>query len=268
MADASAMEVATEATTEEPAAKRARTSVGGEDLELSHRVVPAMLAKLKDEDVLWEDALWVVVHKRPPCGVVGHLQLIAKRHFQGPSKMLDEEAVAVGVALRQCEAALEKVTGCDRVYTAALGSLKSGGHFHAHMLPVFDAKPPPHVTGTPWDIFLQEKLAADGAEGAAADPEECLKVAAAFKEQMRATAENLSSQKLSGQTDAEVVMLAQEIKSHVTPALKEQIQEIVVRKDLEETDKMEQIRKIVRDAHNAAVVAAEQAAEGEGQAEA
>ena len=28
--------------------------------------------------VLWEDALWLVMHKRPPCGVVGHLLCVSK----------------------------------------------------------------------------------------------------------------------------------------------------------------------------------------------
>ena len=131
--------------------------------------------------VLWEDSFWLVMHKRPPCGVVGHLQLISKRHFQGPSTFSNAEATIFGVTLRRCERALEQATGCDRVYTAALGSPKSGGHFHAHMMPVFDDKPPKEVTGTPFDIFLQEKLAADGVEGAAADEAECARVAEAWR---------------------------------------------------------------------------------------
>lgn len=140
--------------------------------------------------VLWEDNLWTVVHKRPPCGVVGHLQLISKRHFQGPSAFTDEEAAAVGLVLRKCEKALEKVTRCDRVYTAALGSPKAP-HFHAHMVPLYldgaeVGKPPAALTGTPFDAFLQEKLAAEGAAGVAADETQCAKVAAAFKLEMSA----------------------------------------------------------------------------------
>ena len=49
------------------------------------------------------------------------------------------------------------------------------------MMPVFDDKPPKEVTGTPFDIFLQEKLAADGVEGAAADEAECARVAEAWR---------------------------------------------------------------------------------------
>jgi diadenosine tetraphosphate (Ap4A) HIT family hydrolase len=144
----------------------------------------------KRAPVLWQDDLWAVVHKQPPCGVVGHLQLIAKRHFQGPSAFTDREAMAVGLVLRRCERALERATGCDRVYTAALGSPGSP-HFHAHMVPVYAAsggiakgQPPIPLTGTPFDAFLQEKLAKDGVQGAAADPTQCMAAAAAWMREM------------------------------------------------------------------------------------
>ena len=47
------------------------------------------------------------------------------------------------------------------LYTAALGSEKSGCHFHAHMVPLYKATPPNSVTGTPFDLFLMKKQAAD-----------------------------------------------------------------------------------------------------------
>ena len=142
--------------------------------------------------ILWENEHFLVVHKRPPCGVVGHLQVLSKRHFQGSSSMTDAEAASIGPTLKRVSTMLERVTQCDRLYTAALGSAKSGSHFHAHVVPLYveageaDAAgtPPIHVTGTPFDLFLQEKLAADKAEGAAADEAKCAAVAAAFKAAM------------------------------------------------------------------------------------
>ena len=92
--------------------------------------------------------------------------------------------------LRRCEQALERATGCERVYTAALGSPASP-HFHAHMMPVYAGgantaggrlegantaggpggantaggrmeggahgwgRPTLRVTGSPFDVFLQ-----------------------------------------------------------------------------------------------------------------
>ena len=140
--------------------------------------------------VLWEDEHWVVMHKRPPCGVVGHLQLVSKRHFQGPSEMTETEAASVGLTLRKCERVIERITKCDRVYTAALGSAKSGGHFHAHMVPLYvdsagsAGAPPIAVTGTPFDVFLQEKLAADKVANAEADPDKCAAISAEFTAEM------------------------------------------------------------------------------------
>ena len=134
--------------------------------------------------VLWEDALWAVCHKSQPCGVVGHCMLISKRHIQGPSTMSDEEAASLGLVLRRCERALERATGCDRVYTAALGSAQAP-HFHAHMMPVYTeagglhgGSPAVAATGTPWDVFLQEKLAKEGK--AKTDQADCDAAAAAF----------------------------------------------------------------------------------------
>ena len=169
---------------EAPSAKKQCTEVKpcGQCVKISK--LGSTAQERQESGVLWEDVHWVVMHKRPPCGVVGHLMLISKRHFQGPSTFSDAEAAAVGVALRRCERVLEEVTGCDRVYTAALGSATSGGHFHAHMMPIFDDQPPKSVTGTPFDIFLQEKLAKEGVEGVAADQAECARVAGAFRARM------------------------------------------------------------------------------------
>lgn len=146
----------------------------------------------KRAPVLWQDDLWAVVHKQQPCGVVGHLQLLAKRHFQGPSAFTEREATAIGLVLRRCEHALERATGCDRVYTAALGSPASP-HFHVHMVPVYAAsggsaggQPPIPLTNTPFDAFLQEKLARDGVVGAVADPAKCVAAAAAWVREMEA----------------------------------------------------------------------------------
>ena len=90
------------------------------------------------EGVLYEDDLWIVVHKGAPIGVAGHLQLVSKRHFQGPAHMTDREAVHLGLVLRHCEKILEQVSGAKQIYTAALGA--SFPHFHCHMVPVYEGR--------------------------------------------------------------------------------------------------------------------------------
>mmetsp|Transcript_1231 Transcript_1231/g.2161 ORF Transcript_1231/g.2161 Transcript_1231/m.2161 type:complete len:179 (+) Transcript_1231:80-616(+) len=132
--------------------------------------------------ILYEDELWIVVHKGDPVGVEGHLQLVAKRHFQGPSDMTDAEAATVGLILRHCEHILQQVTGASNIYTAALGSQYP--HFHVHMVPVSKGTVMPEQ-GVEWDTFLQEKLAADG-KLSVSDPK-CAEIANKFKRQMMKT---------------------------------------------------------------------------------
>eukprot|EP00873_Tetraselmis_striata_P009682 jgi/Tetstr1/429946/TSEL_019809.t1 len=131
--------------------------------------------------ILWEDDLWTVVHKGDPIGVPGHLQLLAKRHVVGFAAFTPEESASVGVILTRCQKALIKASGAPRVYTAALGA--SFPHFHAHMVPVYD-EGVQAVSGTAWDVFLQEKLAADGE--LQVDRARCAKVCEKFKIEMDA----------------------------------------------------------------------------------
>ena len=136
-----------------------------------------------EEKALYQDDAWVVVHKRSPVGVVGHLQLVSKRHHQGPASMNDAEAASFGDVLRRCERALERATQCSRVYTAALGSPSSGSHMHVHMIPVYDDEKPHEVTASPWDVFLQEHCVASGKKADAA-PEAIAAVCEAFVREM------------------------------------------------------------------------------------
>ena len=52
------------------------------------------------------------------------------------------------------------------------------------MVPLYKATPPHSVTGTPFDLFLMEKQAADGVAGAAADADKCAEVATLFAKEM------------------------------------------------------------------------------------
>lgn len=137
---------------------------------------PCPICEIVDarREVLWEDEHFVVARHFKEGAGLGYLFLIAKRHFQGPATMTAGEAAALGPVLRKCERALEAATGCDRVYTAALGS-PAAPHLHVHMVPVFARGPraAKRVTGTPFDAFLQDfpvdaasRRAADGAAAA------------------------------------------------------------------------------------------------------
>ena len=152
----------------------------------------------REAGVLWEDSTWLVLRKPPPSGVVGHLQLIAKRHVLGAADFDHDEAISFGTTLQRCEQVLKKVTACDQVNTVMLGT---GGHFHAELLPLFDDdfifrndddggieladQQIRSVTGTRFDPFLQEKLARDGVPGAEVSEEICMRVSTLFADKMR-----------------------------------------------------------------------------------
>mmetsp|Transcript_35041 Transcript_35041/g.85894 ORF Transcript_35041/g.85894 Transcript_35041/m.85894 type:complete len:170 (+) Transcript_35041:95-604(+) len=127
--------------------------------------------------ILFEDDLWIVVHKGAPIGVAGHLQLVSKRHYQGPAHMTDAEASHLGLMLRHCEAILAQVSGASAVYTAALGA--STPHFHCHMVPKHEGGP------SAWAVFDQERLASEGS--VVVDIDKCAFIAEAFKAAMVAT---------------------------------------------------------------------------------
>mmetsp|Transcript_15129 Transcript_15129/g.20879 ORF Transcript_15129/g.20879 Transcript_15129/m.20879 type:complete len:154 (-) Transcript_15129:155-616(-) len=122
--------------------------------------------------VLYEDDLWIVVHTGDPVGVIGWLQLIGKRHFQGPADMTDIEAANVGPMLRHCEAIIKQISGAPNVFTAALGA--SYPHFHCHMVPIIPGSIK-EVNGGPWDAFVQPKIPDE-------DEYKCGEIAGKFKE--------------------------------------------------------------------------------------
>jgi diadenosine tetraphosphate (Ap4A) HIT family hydrolase len=105
---------------------------------------------------LWEDDLWVLRHSAPPYGVAGWLTLQAKRHVAGPAFFSDDEAARLGPTLRRFCGLLQEVTGCLRVYVAAMG--ESHPHFHMHLVPRYGGEGA--VAG--WGLFLSAAEAAAG----------------------------------------------------------------------------------------------------------
>jgi diadenosine tetraphosphate (Ap4A) HIT family hydrolase len=116
----------------------------------------ALCACLAGPGALFEDDLWQVRPIEAPAGVAGWMLLIARRHVAGPSSFSDAEAAAFGPALRHFERVLERVTGAERIYTAALG--EAVHHFHAHMVPRM-----PGATAKGWALFDTQRAAKAGA---------------------------------------------------------------------------------------------------------
>lgn len=108
--------------------------------------------------ILFENDLWLVRHSEPPYGVAGWITLQSKRHVAGPGFFNDEEAATFGRALRHLAQLLQSVTGCLKVYIAAMG--ESYPHFHCHLVPRYPDDAVPTGAG--------EDLAAAAASSASA----------------------------------------------------------------------------------------------------
>jgi diadenosine tetraphosphate (Ap4A) HIT family hydrolase len=126
------------------------------------------------KEPLFEDELWHVRHASPPFGVVGWMMLISRRHVAGPAHFNEEEAESFGLALRHFERVLEEVTGALRIYTAAMG--ESSHHFHAHMVPRYEAMP---KNATAWGVFDLERAAKAGE--ISVDPAEVSRVSEVYR---------------------------------------------------------------------------------------
>ncbi|MBL9118344.1 MAG: diadenosine tetraphosphate hydrolase [Phycisphaerae bacterium] len=85
------------------------------------------------ELVVAESDLWIVRHHMAPAPLVGWMQLISRRHVQGPAGFHDREAADFGRALRDVCNALVRVTGAAKAYAIAFG--EGSPHLHVHCVP-------------------------------------------------------------------------------------------------------------------------------------
>lgn len=115
----------------------------------------ALCDLLATEGALFDDPLWQVRPIDGPAGVPGWMMLVAKRHVAGPAEFSDAEAATFGLALRHFERVLQRVTGAERIYTAALG--EAVRHFHAHMVPRL-----PNSVAKGWALFDLQRAAREG----------------------------------------------------------------------------------------------------------
>jgi diadenosine tetraphosphate (Ap4A) HIT family hydrolase len=101
------------------------------------------------------------------------MRLIARRHVAGLVELDDREAADLGPMLRRCERVLARVTGAERIYTAALG--EATPHFHAHMVPRTRTTPD---GARGFALFELERAAAAGR--VTVEPTEVARISAAY----------------------------------------------------------------------------------------
>lgn len=96
--------------------------------------------------IVYENNLWLVRHMASPTPLVGWTMFHTQRHVQGPAHFNDQEAQALGPALRTVCEAIERLTGAPRVYIMNFG--ESTPHMHAHLVPRYQEMP----AGVPWSV--------------------------------------------------------------------------------------------------------------------
>ena len=138
-----------------------------------------MCASLDTEPALYSDDLWVIRPIEPPWAIVGWMLMISRRHCSNPAAMDDDEARDLGTSVRHFERTLQRVTGAERIYTAALG--EQARHLHIHMVPRY-AQMPNNVSG--WAVFDLQRAAAAG-EAPLVDGAEAARIHAAYADALR-----------------------------------------------------------------------------------
>ena len=91
------------------------------------------------ELVVAEAEQWIVRHHMHPAPLVGWLQLISRRHVQGPAGFHDREAAEFGLALRDVAKAVVGCTASLRAYAIAFG--EGSPHLHVHIVPRYAERP-------------------------------------------------------------------------------------------------------------------------------
>jgi diadenosine tetraphosphate (Ap4A) HIT family hydrolase len=113
--------------------------------------------------VVVESDRWIVRHHMHPAPLVGWLQLISRRHVQGPAHFDRSEAAEFGIALHEVSSALERYSGALRVYAIAFG--EGSPHLHVHLVP----RMPGRDDTAAWKVADWYRAVERG-EQAAADP--------------------------------------------------------------------------------------------------
>lgn len=83
--------------------------------------------------VIYEDEYWMLDHAVSPVPLNGFLILKPKRHVEHFGALTVEEATPFGPLLRAAYAALQQVTGAEKVHVTSFG--ESVRHIHWYLLP-------------------------------------------------------------------------------------------------------------------------------------
>ena len=85
-------------------------------------------------DCIYRTQFWDVVHHNSTA-LPGCLVLVARRHIGAIDELTNEEAIELGVLLRQVSLALKETTGCIKTYVVQFAEMAEHQHVHFHIIP-------------------------------------------------------------------------------------------------------------------------------------
>jgi len=85
-------------------------------------------------DCIYRTQFWDVVHHNSTT-LPGWLVLVIRRHIGAVDELTDEEAIELGVLLRQVSLALKETTDCIKTYVVQFAEMTEHQHVHFHIIP-------------------------------------------------------------------------------------------------------------------------------------
>lgn len=121
---------------------------------------------LPPRESIWRSDHWRVAHAFNS-GLPGWLVMVSLVHVESFSQLSEEACLDFAKLRLRLARALQKVTGCQKTYTAEFGEAEGFAHLHIHVIPRY-VDQPTHLRGPRIFAYLTDKYPAV-AEGAMDD---------------------------------------------------------------------------------------------------
>ncbi|MBC7878658.1 MAG: HIT family protein [Anaerolineales bacterium] len=83
---------------------------------------------------IYRTQFWDVVHHNGTT-LPGWLVLVVRRHMGAIDELTNEEAIELGILLRQVSLALKETTGCIKTYAVQFAEMAGHQHVHFYIIP-------------------------------------------------------------------------------------------------------------------------------------
>ena len=85
-------------------------------------------------DAIYRTPFWDVVHSYNTA-LPGWLVLVVRRHIEAVDELTDDEAIELGLLIKEVSVALREATGCLKTYVIQFAEADGHPHVHFHIVP-------------------------------------------------------------------------------------------------------------------------------------